>query len=131
MKRKDTVRLYINGTYYTEIGNPYDLDSWWAANTESLGNTPLSALSFDLGEVKAWKEVEIRDIADAEYKMYVRSLEADVTIIKISLNRVLNAEEQGVRDEMQARYQKLKQTVVQVRGAADWRTCLAITYVYP
>lgn len=131
MKRKDTVRTYLNGTYYTELGNPYDLDSWWAANTESLGNTPLSALSFDLAEIKAWKEAEIRDTADAEYKMYVRSLEADVTVIKIALGRTLNTEEQSVRDEMQARYQRLKQTVSQVRTATDWRTCLAITYVYP
>lgn len=125
------MRVYLNGTYYTELGNPYDLDSWWAANPESLGGAPLSALSFDLSEVKAWKEAEIRDTADAEYKMYVRSLEADVTVVKIALNRALNAEEQAVRDEMQARYQRLKQTVAQVRAATDWRACLAINYVYP
>jgi hypothetical protein len=71
-----------------------------------------------LAEAKALKEAELRDAADSWYQRSVRSFEGAVVIHKIDRGLALNAEEQAIRDAMNANYQKLKNLIGQVRDPA-------------
>jgi hypothetical protein len=120
------MKVYHNGTYITDLDDPYNLESWGEASSYAP-----DSLSLDLAELKVFKEAEIRDEADRWYRENVRSFEGSVTVHKSATGAAMTADEGAVRSSMVGNYQRVRDLVGQVRATTDWRACRGIMWTPP
>lgn len=118
------MNVYRNGVFFTEIGDPYDLERWALEN----GIDP-TTLSLDLAEVKTYKENEIRDLGDLWYRTNIRAFEGAIVGVKAASN--LSGEEQKIKTAMQDNYTRIRQLVSQVRNATTVQAALAVMWADP
>jgi hypothetical protein len=111
------------GSYVVEEAPPAD-HIWDATARQMRARTQAESLSY----AKAAKEAGLRDAADRWYRQNVRAFEGAVVVHKIDRGFALNAEEQAIRNAMNANYTKLKNLIGQVRAAATVAEVEAISW---
>lgn len=128
----DMLPLYYNGSPLGLEVTPGNFD--WVVGQQIEQNPALNYDLFGLTiiDVKAYKEIEFRNLADEWYRKNVRTFEGEVIALKRAAGTALNATETATRDKILANYNALSTSITTLRSSgADWRGIIAMQWTPP